>query len=136
MMKSTFGVLLVLATIGAVQAASDMKPGLWEYQVKMEIPGMPVAMPAATYKHCLTQSDVDKGQLSQNPRQDSKCETKNLSRDGGKISYDIVCSGDASMTGHYDFLISESEMHGSGNISTNGQTMKNTMNAKRIGDCK
>ncbi len=48
-------VLSFFLTTAALPAAElDLKPGEWEIQVKMQMPGMPFPMPPATVKQCLT----------------------------------------------------------------------------------
>lgn len=133
------GLLLAGSLCGwqSAQAADSMKPGLWEYEMKMDMPGLPVAMPPVKYRHCLTQADVDQGNLSRPPQQKgSECQTHNLVRAGDKISYDITCTGEASMSGHYDFTATDSSMEGGGKFEVNGQHMQNSMRAKRLSDCK
>jgi uncharacterized protein DUF3617 len=89
-------------------------------------------MPPTTYKHCLTQADLDKG--AQYEAGDQKeCEIKNLKHSASGASYDMVCKNGS--TGHYDFTVTDTSMQGKGSMTVNGQEMKTDFSAKRTGDC-
>ena len=121
----------------AALAADGMQPGMWEYSMKMEMPGMPFAMPPQVFQRCMTQKDVDKGDYASNPREKSPCEISNMKRSAGKVAYDVACTGEHAMTGHYDFTITPTSMSGVGTMNMEGgQTMKQNMSARRVGDCK
>lgn len=126
---------LLLAVLAAAPLAADaagMRPGQWEYTMKMEMPGMPVAMPATTYKHCLTQADVDQGEQY---KQDGKgdCEIKNMKQSANGASYDVACKDGTS--GHYEFTTGADSMTGKGTMNTQGMAMTQSFSAKRLGDC-
>src|SRR2546427_370880 len=77
-----------------------VKPGEWSYSMKTEMPGMPFAMPAMTFKHCVTQEDADKGDAYRNSKeQQGDCKTENLKQGKGSASYDVVCTGKHPMNG-------------------------------------
>ncbi len=136
MIRMIFAALLAagLVAVPAVAAEeSTMKPGEWEYSMKMEMPGMPVAMPATTYKHCLTQADLDKGDQYQAGDKNKDCELKNLQHRSDGASYDIACKD--GTTGHYDFTVTDSSMQGKGVMKVQGQEMTTNFSARRIGDC-
>jgi len=129
------GALALLST-AALAADGKMQPGLWEYTMKMEMPGMPFVMPPQTFQRCMTEQDVDKGDYARNPREKSDCEIKNMKHSAGRVSYDVACKGERPMTGHYEFTMTPTSMTGAGNMDMEGQTMKQNMSAKRVGDCK
>jgi hypothetical protein len=127
--------LLALPALAADK--NSPQPGLWEYTMKMEMPGMPFPMPPQTFQHCLTQADVDKGNLAQDPNQKSECQVQNLKQAAGKTSYDVVCTGDHPTQGHYDFTATAATLTGVGTLDLGGgQSMKQNLTAKRAGDCK
>ena len=129
-------VLAVIATttpLAALAGDSRMQPGLYDYTVKMEMPGMPFAMPPQTFQHCLTQADVDKGKQYDN-QQNKDCETKNLKKSAGSASFDIVCKD--GTTGSANYTFSGDGMTGKTLMSKDGHTTTLNMSAKRSGDCK
>jgi hypothetical protein len=42
----------------SLQKGPNMKEGLWEVTIRMEVPGVPVQMAPQTYTQCLTQKEV------------------------------------------------------------------------------
>ena len=134
--SSAVSLAAALAAVPALAAESTMQAGQWEYTMKMEMPGMPVAMPATTYKHCLTQAEIDKGEQYKTGDKaggQQECEIKNMQHSGKGASYDIVCKD--GTTGHYDFTTSGSSMQGKGVMKVQGQEMTTSFSAKRLGDC-
>jgi len=136
-MRATLGVLGLLAlSTAALAGDAKMQPGMWEYTMKMEVPGMPMAMPPITFQRCMTQQDVDEGDYSSNPRDKAKCELRSMKREPGKVSYDVACTGERKMTGHYEFTLGAASMTGGGTMTMDGgQVMKQDFSAKRLGDC-
>ena len=128
--------LICLAVLPAAAGTDGMQPGMWEYNIKMEMPGMPFAMPPVVTQQCLTQQDVDKGQAYRDQNQKGECQMSNLKQSAGKISYDIACTGKQPATGHFDFNTTASALNGVGTMDMSGQKMKQTFAAKRVGDCK
>jgi hypothetical protein len=95
-------------TLCAVASAADnpfsqfkgkMKEGMYEYKMEMDMSGMK-GMPAGmgkqnmTFQKCLTQADIDKGQMGRGGR-DGKmpeaCEVKNFNMSGNTASYTMTC---------------------------------------------
>jgi len=137
-MRATLWVLGLLAlSTTALAGDSKMQPGMWEYTMKMEMAGMPFAMPPQTFQRCMTQQDVDSGEYGKNPREKSDCKISNMKREAGKVSYDVACTGDHAAKGHYEFTMAPTSMSGAGTLNMEGgQTMKQNFAAKRVGDCK
>lgn len=131
------GTLLCTAVILPASAGGPaVKPGEWSYSVKTEMPGMPFAMPPVTFKHCITEKEVADGKAYQQDPKNKDCKTENLKQTSNSASYDVVCTGKNPMTGHYDVTFTDDSMTAKGTMNMQGQTMKNTTQAKRIGDCK
>ena len=125
----------LLLALAAVPAAADqaMQPGLYDYTVKMEVPGMPFAMPPQAFQHCLTQADVERGTQYQD-QQNKDCEVKNLKQSAGKASFDVACKDGTTGTASYAFTATG--MTGKTVMNHQGQAMTMNMSAKRSGDCK
>jgi len=128
-------VALSLAASTSLHAADGAQPGMWEYSIKTEMPGMPFAMPAVTTQQCLKPEDAKQGAIYKEEK--SECKLENLKQSGNKTSYDIVCAGDNPTKGHYDFTVAATSMQGLGTLDLGGgQTMKQNFTGKRVGDCK
>lgn len=68
---------------------------LWDVTTKMEIVGMPMAMPAQTHQVCLKK---DRRAEDTIPQQDD-CRATDVRTSGNKVSYKMVCTGKNPMTG-------------------------------------
>lgn len=110
-MKNRF--LLAAACAAAVSAAAlaagpfdqfrgKMKPGQYEMKMDMEMPGMPAGMGKQnmTMQHCVTQEDIDKGQVGRgrDGKSPDDCEVKNFHMSGNTATYTMVCKGKHQMT--------------------------------------
>ena len=91
--------ILILAIIGGVSGASALAaPGeFWEVTTKMEMPGMPFAMPANTQKLCIpTGTENDPTHSSG----DKDCKMSDVSISGNKSSWKVRCDHNGEiMTG-------------------------------------
>jgi hypothetical protein len=129
----TFVAIATLLPAAALAADTTMKPGMYDYTVKMEMPGMPFAMPPQNIQSCLKQEDVDKGKQYQSQR-DQDCEVKNLKQSAGKASFDLACKDGTTARAEYTFT--DTSMSGKTVMNRQGQVMNMNMTAKRVGDCK
>ena len=77
-------------------AAPDMKEGLWEVTIKMNVPNMPMEMPANTVKQCITAQDL----VPKTGRQDGNC-TVEHDTNGNTVAWNVECQSDSGkMQGH------------------------------------
>jgi len=133
-------VMLPMAwTPPAAHAASTLTPGLYEYTIKMNMPGAPMNMPAQTTRRCLSPKDVDSNKaLEMPPEPNSDCQVKDMVLTGGQYSYKVACTRPQKLTGNVK-----------GTVTANSMTMDMTMTVpempgpiqqtvtgRRIGDCK
>lgn len=61
MFKFVFGIIIVFAFLflpHLTEGTSNIKEGLWEITSQIEVPGMPMDMPAQTFRHCITKKDT------------------------------------------------------------------------------
>ena len=134
MKKHAMLALLGLAAALPALAADGMKPGNYEYTTKMEMPGMPFAMPPMTSQHCLKQEDIDKNKQYDSDKS-KDCEVKNLKQAPGKTTFDMACKD--GTTGNAEYNVTDNGMTGKTNMKTKeGQAMTMNITAKRLGDCK
>jgi len=142
-------VLALFATALPAAAASPfdsvkgkVKPGLYEYKMQMDMPGMPAGMkpPPMTIQHCVTQKDIDEGGFARgkDPRQ-GDCEIKDFKHSGNSASYTMECKGqqmraDVKMNFVENGFNSEMKM----SMNQGGQVMNMTQNmqSRLLGECK
>ena len=129
----TAGIVLAFALASSMQASAQGKDDLWEVSTKMEMPGMPMAMPPQTNRFCIGKNRKEEEFV---PMQ-GDCRMIESKRVDNKFSYKMDCSGNYSaiVDGTITF----------GNNVYDGQmrmAMKNTNDAmdmtftgKRVGDC-
>ena len=128
----TAAVAVLLAPLAATAA---MTPGLYDYTVKMSVPGAPANMPAQTFQRCLMEGSKA---YEMPPNPGSDCQIKDLSQSGGQFSYKMACTKPQKIDGAVQ-----------GSLTSTGMTMEMTMTmagmaghmtqsitAKRVSDCK
>lgn len=129
-----------LATCHAYGAAApNMKDGLWEITMKMEMAGLPQARPPQVMQHCITKKDLeDPAAMPGNSPRDGRCKMTDHKMQGNTATWNVVCedgttgSGSATYSGtSYTSTNKITSKHG-------GQTQTITMlnNGRRLGDCK
>lgn len=136
--------LTVLATLiceGAHAAAPNMRAGMWEITVRMDMPGMPGGMPPQVVKQCLTQKDTENPQkITQGSQGADNCQISNYQLKGNTASWDMACKGAEEMTGSGTITFGGDSYTGTTRMTmkSGGQPHNMTMqySGKRIGDCK
>jgi len=128
---------LLLASSG-LAADVDMQPGLWEISTKMEMPGMPMQMPARKHRQCLTRQKMEpnaQGQETEN------CKITDRKISGNTVSWVIQCRGEnamravGKMTYHGDTLEGTITIKAS-DPEMGEMNMVNRISGRRIGECK
>jgi hypothetical protein len=138
MLGGMFVVFLLCLKIFTLPAwALDFNPGRYEITVKVEMPGMPSAMPPQTMIQCLTeQSPVPNTSANANG-----CNIKEMETRGNTISYTLVCNqqgmktetkGVVTYKGNSFEGKSETKM----GPEAGGMTMISIIKGKRIGNCE
>jgi len=107
-MKKISVILVVMgAACGTAFAANPfeglkghMKPGMYQYKMETQMPGMPGGMGshAMTLERCVTEQDVASGNFSKGERQPKDCEFTDVKQSGNTVSYKMVCTGQMQMT--------------------------------------
>ncbi|MDP1633455.1 MAG: DUF3617 domain-containing protein [Gallionellaceae bacterium] len=106
--------------VGAFSAAAYGAPGeWWEVTAKMEMPGMPFAMPATTTKVCLVKGAANDPRQS---TQDKDCKTTDVKISGNKTSYKVRCVHDGEV------------MNGTGEITSTPDSYQGTMRLSGTSD--
>ena len=130
---------------GAAFAASPdalkgkIKPGLYEYKMEMRgIPGMPPGMGNHTMQHCVTQEDVERGEVG---RKDSKseCDMKDLNVSGNTATMRMECKNGTQMHGKMTFrsdgYTMDNEMEMPARKGGEAMHMQQHLDARYLGPC-
>lgn len=132
-----------VAVLGHAHAAApNMREGLWEITMKMEMAGMPQSMPPQTLQHCVTKQDLDDPQkMAMGPdSRGSSCEVTDHRMQGNTATWKMACRGANPMTGSGTVTYSGTSYTGSNRMTVQqgGKTMEMTMNysGRYLGPCK
>lgn len=129
--------IAIVALLLPVSAGATMAPGMYEYTVKMNMPGAPANMPAQTFQRCLTAKDVDGAKAYEMPQgPGSDCQIKDLNQSGGQFSYRMSCSKPQKLDGAVKGAVTATGMTMNMTMEMEGMTMTQAMTVRRIGDCK
>lgn len=110
-----------------------IKPGLYEYNMEMDmgqIPGAPPGMAkhGTTFRQCVTPQDIDKGRMGRGPRDQGgeDCSVKNFRMSGNSASYTMVCKGATEMTADNTITFTSDgyKMDSKMALSENGRPMR------------
>ena len=129
---------LVALVFGAALAASPVtfgqgKDEQWEITSKMEMPGMPMAMPAQVNRICVGKNGKDEDFV---PKQNN-CKMVDSKRVGNKYAYKMECAGNdpSIMDGEVTFGTGAYEGKMKMTMTKSNQTMQMTYTGQRVGTC-
>ena len=120
-------------------AASALNPGLYEYTMKMNMPGAPTTLPSTTIQRCLNAKDVEGAKATEMPPMpNSDCKVLDRNISGAQFSYRISCTKPQKLDGDVKGTVSATTLSMDMTMHTPGAPAPMTQNisAKRLGDCK
>jgi hypothetical protein len=127
--------LAIAALALSSDALAQGNDDLWEVTMKMEMPGMPMAIPAQINRVCLSKNRKDEDLI---PRREN-CRVLESSRTGNKLTYKMACTGQEPMTVSGEMTYAGTSYEGRMRMVTQsgGQSMEmgQTFAGKRVGDC-
>ena len=130
---------LLLLALPSTLAAAGLTPGLYEYTMKMNMPGAPMNMPAQTSRRCLSSKDIDSNKaLEMPPEPNSDCQVRDMTLTGGQYSYKVSCTRPQKLTGNVKGSVTATSMTMDMTMTVPEMPgpMQQTVTARRIGDCK
>lgn len=133
MNKLVIAALAILSLPISGFAADTMREGYWELITTMEMPGMPMKMPATTVKHCYTKEDVK--DQKKTITTDKNCTVTDLKQSGNKVTWKMKCTGEHAGTFSGETVYRGDAYDSTMKMQTQGQTMNMKINAKRVGNC-
>ena len=119
-------------------AAAQMKPGMYEYMIKINMPGAPANMPGQTMQRCLAKKDLEGNKAYQMPMgPGSDCQVKDMVENAGKFSYKMACTKPQKMDGTVQGSFTQTGMNMDMTMAMDGMPgpMTQSITAKRVGDC-
>lgn len=130
--------LLLAAAVAAPFAQAAGTDELWEITTKMEMPGMPMAMPAQTNQFCKPKGGVQNDPLPTDKSKD--CKMTDVQRSGSTTRFKMACSGKDAMTGEGEVTYSGADTYNgkmriAGKMEGESVDMTQTFSGKRVGNC-
>jgi hypothetical protein len=129
------GLLAAVALALPGMAAAQGKDELWEVTTKMEMPGMPMAMPPQVTRQCVAKSKGDEGYI---PARDN-CKVLETRRNGNRIAFRMACTGKDAMDATGEITLGNASYDGRMQMTMKAEgqtmTMNNTISGKRVGEC-
>lgn len=123
---------VVLSTAVLAQGKDE----LWDVTMKMEMAGMPFAMPAQTSRVCVEKGN-DAGLVPKNEKED--CQVLDQKRSGNKFTFRVACTGKNPMTGSGEFTYAtdsyDGRMQMKGTAEGQPFDMTQTVSGKKVGNC-
>jgi len=124
-----------VATSFAAIAQAPGKDELWDVTMKMEMAGMPMAMPPRTNRVCVEKGN-DEALV---PKGRDNCVISNAKRTGNKYTFNVACTGKDPMSGSGEFTYSsdgyDGKMQMKGTAEGQPFDMTQTVTGKRVGTC-
>ena len=124
---------LIAALVASLPVSAQGKDELWEISSKMDMPGMPMAIPAQVNRVCVGKSRKDEDLV---PKQ-SNCRVVDSKRVGSKFTYKMECTGNEPMTmvGELTFGTNAYDGQMRMTMTKTNDTMNMAVSGKRVGDC-
>ncbi|MCD6548103.1 MAG: DUF3617 family protein [Thermodesulfobacterium sp.] len=137
-MNKKFLVLVLMffcffVTFNVMAEGLNMKEGLWQITVTMEIPGMSIQMPPHTFTHCLTKTDYIP--LEEEPNKDCKIIKHDIV--GDTVTWIVKCkTPEGSVISKGKVTYKGTTFDGVVKIEQEGMKITQKMKGKLIGKCK
>ena len=135
---SLISIAFAIPALPLSATAAGLTPGLYEYTMKMNMPGMPAnapSMPAQVMQRCVTAKDISSKGYGAPPK-DSDCQVRDMNESGSQFSYKISCTKPQKMDGDVKGTITATGMTMDMTMTMPNGTMMQSTTAKRLGDCK
>jgi len=125
--------VLMAALVASLPVAAQGKDELWEISSKMDMAGMPMAIPPQVNRVCVGKNHKDEDLV---PRQ-SDCRMVDSKRTGSKFTYKMECTGKEPMTmvGEMTFGTNAYDGQMRMTMTKTNDTMNMAVSGKRVGDC-
>lgn len=119
--------------LSGISMAQNMKEGLWEITVGMEMPGMPVKMAPPTYTQCMTNKDM----VPRKQESGQECKMVKNEVKGDTVSWVMECKTKEGMTTSNGRLTYKgTQFEGVVKMSTAGMEITQNIKGRWIGQCK
>ncbi len=134
---TTIATVFLALFLVQVASAMDMKEGLWEFTTKMEMPGMPMEMPATKHTQCLSGKDNVPQVKDMDKGRNQDCKIKNTDVKGNTVTWEVHCISEGKpMKSIGKVTYKGDTFEGETKMEMDGMKMTQKMSGRRIGNCK
>jgi Protein of unknown function (DUF3617) len=120
------------AAASVCQAATPMRPGMWEITFRMGPGTAPI-----TSRTCVTAKDVEAMNRGRGANKGAEnCEPVNYKQEGNKATWSLACKGRTPMTGTGSIEFGSDTFTQKMVMKSDGGTMTMESTGKRVGECK
>ena len=129
---------LSLVSASTVLADAGLREGKWEVTTQMQMPGMPMQLPATTRTQCVTKAQQDDPASTLpngSPDPQAKCKASDYHREGNKVTWKLACTGSQPMTGEGSIVVDGDRYDGTMVMTMDQGSMTMKYAGKRVGDC-
>jgi hypothetical protein len=116
-----------------------LTPGLYEYSIKMNMPGAPANLPTQATQRCLTAKEAEGTKsFEMPPDSTTDCKVSGMTQTSTQFSYNVACTKPQRMDGVVKGTFTATTMVMDMTMTMAGMPgpMTQTITAKRLGDCK
>jgi hypothetical protein len=134
--SSRVALVLAILSLACAPALAQEKGNEYEVTVKMEMKGMPMAMPPRTTKVCVAKNGKDESYVPM--RSGSDCRITDSKKTGNTLSYRMECTGKDAITGEGEVTYATDSYSGKMHMVGKGENafdMTQTYNGRKIGEC-
>lgn len=128
-----------LLTPAIVYAQGDLREGLWEISVRMEVGGQPASTAPLVARQCITQQTAQ-DLISQLAGTAGGCQVSDLRQDGNRARWNLSCSGQVDLKGSGEVTISAGSFDGTLDavvgMGDQSVSVHQSFSAQRVGDCQ
>ena len=128
----------VLALSWTVSAQGPARDGRWEIMTEMDMPGMPMKMPAMKTTQCITKeqaSDPNQSVPQASQDKNNACKVSDYKVSGNTVTWTMKCEGKNPMSGTGEITYATDSYDGWMKMTTGTGNMTMKYKAKRLGDC-
>ena len=134
-LRDVYGSLGYFQWTGGTERKPDHEKKVVDVTVKMEMAGMPMAMPPMSQRVCVKKGAKDEDFV---PRQEN-CRVSDTTRTGSRLTFKIACAGSNPMIGTGDFTFEANGYNGQirmkGKKEGQDVDMTQAIAARRVGGC-
>jgi hypothetical protein len=133
-LRGLFVLAVALFVTPLFAADSPQKPGKWKVTMQMEIPGMPIKMPAINTEVCVTEEDLKDPNKAVPKDAKSDCKVGDYKVDGNTVTWTIDCPKQQT-TGTGEITYTADSYSGTMKMNVQDQEMTTKYSGKYLGAC-